>query len=483
MKTAPANMKTRTFPESLTISRIECPHCRRDFELSEAIMRHLTEAVDTTVSQKLAQAQAEGESRARSEMQKDVDARDKELGELRGTLKAVRDHELALLRREQSLADRETELAIEAARQLESERARIRQAEEKRLRTEYDRRTGELTDQLEATQARLASAEKAERDLRQRHTEVEARERALALEIERKLDDLRPAITEEARVEAAARQAVEIERRELEIRRLHEQIAALQHSAATSQEAQGEAQEAVLRDRLAQTCRMDEITDVPKGRSGGDIVHVVCNASGQSVGRIIWESKNAKTWSPGWVTKLKADQRDAQADVAVIVTRSLPKGITHFGITDGVFVVVLEALPGMALFLRHMLLRLSAAQVESETRDSRLRRLHDVLSSTAFRLRCEAVFDSIRGMVDDLESERQASHRWFKRRAKRIELLSASASEVVGELEGGAGVPTLELEGPVGAATERDEPDEQTDGGGRRRERPIRNANESERRS
>ena len=35
-------------------------------------------------------------------------------------------------------------------------------------------------------------------------------------------------------------------------------------------------------------------------------------------GKILWESKNTKEFQKGWVEKLKKDQQEAGADVAVI---------------------------------------------------------------------------------------------------------------------------------------------------------------------
>jgi len=46
---------------------------------------------------------------------------------------------------------------------------------------------------------------------------------------------------------------------------------------------------------------------------------------GQYCGTIIWESKRTKGWSDGWIDKLKDDQREVKADIAVLMSIALPK--------------------------------------------------------------------------------------------------------------------------------------------------------------
>lgn len=36
-------------------------------------------------------------------------------------------------------------------------------------------------------------------------------------------------------------------------------------------------------------------------------------------GALLWEAKRAKNWAPAWISKLKADQREARAELAVLV--------------------------------------------------------------------------------------------------------------------------------------------------------------------
>jgi len=62
---------------------------------------------------------------------------------------------------------------------------------------------------------------------------------------------------------------------------------------------------------------LDLIEPVAKGGAGGDIVHTVNWQIGSPAGAILWDLKNTKHWSDGWLAKLRDNKRAAKADVAL----------------------------------------------------------------------------------------------------------------------------------------------------------------------
>jgi hypothetical protein len=56
----------------------------------------------------------------------------------------------------------------------------------------------------------------------------------------------------------------------------------------------------------------------------------VNGAIGQPAGIILWETKRTRGWSDGWLAKLRDDQRRSGADVALIVSKALPKHVEQF---------------------------------------------------------------------------------------------------------------------------------------------------------
>lgn len=74
----------------------------------------------------------------------------------------------------------------------------------------------------------------------------------------------------------------------------------------------------------------DLIELVAKGEFGGDSLQHVRDNTGKFCGRILWESKRTRTGSDVWLTKLKKDQRNAHAELAVIVSQTMLKKIILF---------------------------------------------------------------------------------------------------------------------------------------------------------
>jgi len=95
-----------------------------------------------------------------------------------------------------------------------------------------------------------------------------------------------------------------------------------------------------------------------------DICQRVRNNIGKECGMILWEAKNAQNFSKDWITKLKADQQEAGADIAVIATVTLPKEIGGFGIMDDVWVTDYKTAICLAMALRYGLTKTGAKQFE-----------------------------------------------------------------------------------------------------------------------
>src|SRR5205085_11744179 len=101
-----------------------------------------------------------------------------------------------------------------------------------------------------------------------------------------------------------------------------------------SMQLQGEVQELLLENILQSTFPFDRIIPVGKGVRGADCMQIVCNPFGNECGKIIYESKRTNAFSGEWIDKLKQDMRSTGADIAVIVTQTLPKDMQRFGEKD-----------------------------------------------------------------------------------------------------------------------------------------------------
>src|SRR5205823_13134263 len=129
-----------------------------------------------------------------------------------------------------------------------------------------------------------------------------------------------------------------------------------------SQQRQGEVLELDLEERLHDAFPDDRVEPVAKGARGGDLFQAVHDARGQACGTILWEAKNTKIFSETWLPKLRADQRDRNADVAVLVTVALPKDIPHFAQRGGIWVTGLSTWLPLGAALRAGLIETARAR-------------------------------------------------------------------------------------------------------------------------
>jgi hypothetical protein len=191
----------------------------------------------------------------------------------------------------------------------------------------------------------------------------------------------------------------------------------------------------------------DLIEPVPKGEFGGDLIQRVVGPAGQVVGSILWEAKRTKNWSDGWLGKLREDQRAAKADVALIVSQALPKGLQTFDHIDGIWVTEPKCAVAVAVALRESLLALSAARLAGEGQQTKMEMIYRYLTGPRFRHRIEAVVERFTEMQADLDRERKAMTRLWAKREEQIHGVAETMAGLYGDLQGIAGRSLQEIEG------------------------------------
>ncbi len=214
-----------------------------------------------------------------------------------------------------------------------------------------------------------------------------------------------------------------------------------------SQQLQGEVQELELESLLRAKFPFDTIWPVPKGQFGGDALQRVMSPSGQTCGTILWEFKRTRHWSDGWLTKLREDQRTAKAEVAVLVSQALPKGVESFDVVDGVWVTRASAALPVATVLRHSLQQVSMARAVSEGQHTKTEMVYQYLTGPRFRHRVEAIVEAFSSMQEDLDRERKATMKQWAKREEQIERVMGATVGMYGDLQGIAGKSLQEIAG------------------------------------
>jgi hypothetical protein len=405
---------------------IECPECHAEIPLSQSLAAPLIESTKRHYEQRLTQI---------AERTKE---REDELSRQKEQLQAARD-----------------ELEADIAKRLDDARKTISAEEAKRAREVFAAEVGERDKQLEGLREileqrniKLAEAQQAQAQLLKKERELDDQKRELELEVEKRV---RESLIEErakGRRDAESELQLKVAEKEQVISALNRQIADLKQRAEQgSQQLQGEAQEIVLEELIRARFPFDEIEPVPKGEHGGDVLHRVIHSPGCCAGTLLWESKRTKNWSDSWLAKLRADQRSAKADVAVLITQALPKAVEIFDCIDGVWVVTPRVAMTVCVALRTSLVEVDKVRRATEGQESKMQLVYNYLTGPQFKRRVEAIVEKFTEMQDDLEKERRTMTRGWAKRELQIRQVIDSTAGMYGDLQAIAGSTLLEIEG------------------------------------
>jgi hypothetical protein len=325
---------------------------------------------------------------------------------------------------------REKVVALENARKI---------TEEKQL---------EMAALLSENEAKLSEAQAAQAMALKQSRELETARREMELTIERRV----AADIDKARVEAkwAAENSMDlkVKEKEAQITAMQTVIADLkQKSEQGSTQTQGEVQEVELEKTLRAKFPYDVVSEVGKGVTGADCQQEVKDASGRLCGTIVWESKRTKSWSDGWLAKLRDDQRTAKADIAVLVSAVLPKDTQGFDLVDGVWVCELKLAVPLAIALRRVLLETSLARGAGEGQKSKMEILYTYLTGLQFRQRVQAIVEAFTTMQEDLLKEKKLITKSWAKRDEQLTNVMESTVGMYGDIQGIAGKAVQEIEG------------------------------------
>ena len=405
---------------------IICPKCKNEIKLTESLAAPLIESTRHEFEKRLAQ--------------KDID--------IAGREKVVRDQSEALARKTE-------ELDHEIAGRLNAERAKIAADEAKKaklaLATDLEqkaREVAELQDVLKDRNEKLAVAQQAQAELIRKQRELDDARREVELTIENRVQESLTIVRDKARKEADEQLTLKVMEKEQTILSMQKQIEELKRkSEQGSQQLQGEVLELRLEALLGARFPHDLIEPVPKGEHGGDLLQRVVMPTGAACGTILWESKRTKNWSDGWLAKLREDQRAARAEIAVIVTAVLPKGIETFDQVDGVWIAHPRALLPVALALRQTLIEVNCARQATEGQQTKMELIYQYLTGPKFRLRVQAIAEAFSSMAEDLHKEKKAIMKQWAKREEQITRVIEATVGMYGELQGIAGKTLQEIEG------------------------------------
>lgn len=410
---------------SLTIN---CPSCQYTFEPGEAFMKDF----ETQARQKM-----------KAEWQKMKSEVDKDRSEIK--------QQKELLTKQQEQQEQEVQQRLLHEKQkLQRE---LQESIRRSVASDYENKMKMLEQSCEDSTEKLKEARKKELDYLQKEQKLKDKEAELELELQRKLLQQRELLAEQIRLEEG--QKTSLKETEFQMRlaeydkKMKDQeklIDEMKRKAEQgSMQLQGEIQELLLEDILKSGFPFDKVVPVGKGVRGADCIQVICNPFGNECGKIIYESKRTKDFGNDWINKLKADMRLQGADIAVIVTQTLPRDMERFGERDGVYICTFAEVRSLATVLRTSILKVFALTKSQENRGEKMHMLYDYLTSNEFSEQWNAIREGFMSMRLSIQRERDTMEKLWKTREKQLEKVLLNAAHIRGSIEGIAGADAVNM--------------------------------------
>ena len=408
---------------------ISCPKCGTEIKLNESLAGPLIEATKREFEEKLAERDAA------------IDRRESEVKRQQGE---IADAKLAI---EEQISAKVTE----ARKGIAAEEAKKAQA---LIGSDLDAKNSEIEALKEVAAAReekLVAAQREQAELLRKQRELDDAKRELEITVEKRVSDSLQDVRAKAKLEAEDSLRLKVSEKEEQISSMQRQIEELRRRAEQgSQQLQGEVLELQLENTLAARFPMDVQEPVAKGEFGGDLLHRIVGPVGQTCGSILWETKRTKNWSDGWLVKLRTDQRAAKAELAILISDALPKGVETFDLVDGVWVAHPRYVIPIAVALRQALIDISSTRTAREGQETKMELVYNYLTGSSFRHRIEAIVERFTEMQDDLNRERKATTRLWAKRQAQIQSVVDTTVGMYGDLQGIAGramqeIPALEM--------------------------------------
>lgn len=387
---------------------IKCPKCGNEIPLTEALTGQIEQVI-------CAKYEAEAAKKAQ-ELEKE---------------------KLALKNQQKELEEQRQSIETQVAEGIKAKQKIITEQERKKILDEQADEKKALQEQIAEQQKKISDANKKELELLKKQQELEQAKENIELEVQRKITEERKKISEEAGNKAIEAQMLKMREKDNLIKGMQEQIESLKRKSETgSQEAQGEALEGQLFECLERAFAFDRFEDVKKGQRGADILQIVRNTAGKECGKILWESKNTKAYQKPWIEKLKNDQMEANANIAVIMSMVLPEGVNNFGQYDGVWITDYKSAIGLATALRCIIIEAEKQRIISQNQENAKDLLYGYITSQEFVMKVRAVVDAFNRMQSELIAEKKAMQKIWSSRDKQISTVIENVAGFYGSIEG-----------------------------------------------
>ena len=396
---------------------IKCPKCNNEFDIEDVLYSEIEQKIKT-----------ENQETLNSEL---------------NALQTAKDR----LNKERQDFDEKKKKENELfAQRVQQEKQKLEPEIRKEIEKESGNRIKFLEEQTEKADKKIKSLEEKELEALRLKNENEELKRNVENEKKKYLLENAPKIIQDAL--SKEQEQFDLEKKALELRldqqkRLIEEMERKANQG--SMQTQGESQELLLEEMLRTSFPFDLITEVGKGVRGADCIQTVRNSIGQECGKIIFESKRTENFVADWIEKLKTDMHNQGADIAVIVTKTLPKDMSQFGEKQGVYICSYYEVKSLVTVLRNAILKIAEIKKFQENKGDRMHAVYDYVTGQEFRRSLQMMRENFRNLQLQLDKEKEDFEKNWQKKKKMIQTIIDNSSHVSGSIEGIAGQDSVDL--------------------------------------
>ncbi len=405
---------------------ITCPNCNHQFEPTDA----LSKSIETEMRGKMMlewNKKMEG-----------INADKKQLENLQKEVLSQKESMESELNKRVEIAKAEQESMLKKELRLE-------------IQADFQHQLAMKDDAKKETEEKLKVQRQKELELMKKMQEMEDLKNHLEIETQKQLIEERGKILVEVKTMEDARYKLREQEHQMKLKELEKQLAdqkrlaeeALRKAEQGSMQLQGEVQEIELEHLLRQNFPFDNIQEIGKGVRGADCVMNVRNNLGTECGTIIFESKRTKDFGGDWIDKLKKDMVSKNADLAVIVTQTMPKDMERFGEKQGIYICNFSEVKSLVSILRQAVIKVFEAKKSQENKGDKMVALYDYLTGTEFFSQWNAIRESFQNFRDSLQKERDDFEKNWKKKQKLLDNIINNSLQISGSIEGISGMESL----------------------------------------
>ncbi|HEY9343465.1 MAG TPA: DUF2130 domain-containing protein [Hanamia sp.] len=407
---------------------ITCPNCKHEFAPEDAIAKSLEKEYQ------------EKFDNDRQKLMKQFSEQEKTLEEQKREFEKKKEKENQLF-----------------AERMEKEKLKMETDIQERLRktisNDYENQLRLLKESNNDNEEKLKQARHKELEFLKKEKELKIKEEELEISLQKKLSEERLLLVDQIRKQEKEKNEIKETENTLKVKELEKQIEdqkklvdeMKRKAEQGSMQLQGEVQETALEGILKNAFPFDIVTEVGKGIRGADCIQLVRNNFGQECGKIIYESKRTENFGGDWIEKFKKDMRSNSADIAVLVTKTMPRDLDCFGLKDGVWICTFSEVKALANVLRDGIIRVFNSSKKHENKGDKMHLLYDYLTSNEFSEQWKAIREGFVSMKMSIQVERNAMEKLWKAREKQLEKVLLNSAHIKGSIEGISGTDSINL--------------------------------------